>query len=642
MKLKKADTKTLAQFQCEKNRATEELFAQILSERGDLRLFFINENEPYTDGRNIVVDPAYMNLFADRKALGITEQLLCLDGRIGKDPWLALSLVTRALTIHESLHIIYSNFPSGAKSDERATAPIRLRVLLLLNNIIEDAFIEAAACSIYDNLEPHLLWFRCATCFANTKIKSTTELTFARLREEAAPQEPGETSVPVFPDTRLIQEYLEYMGCFLLLPMVRQGEPAAELLPYVEQTKQLFQAAMFEGDPDCRYGYVRQIFDLVEPLIPAGGEFASEFLRQLLAGQKTQNADDLSIKPFRQKGRKTKVYRGFFDDKDEPYALSEGKWPTDALEAFIGDAGENKEQIQTMLNAPAIRQEYSGKDFDCARIHQGITIRVERPKINFNLRRAYQNIYDQYRININTYNARFAQLLKGAVDEREEKQLFGSGLDTRHLGDVKRRRWYRQTRGAGIPDLAVLLLLDGSGSMSGRLREGAITSSLILHEVLRKNRIQHAIVEHRAIYDEPVLEHNILISFAGREEEKYRLLQLQADEGTREGLSLYWAERYLSEQSFAEHKLILMLSDGAPAHRVDDSAYYPPVSTKDTANAVRKITGRGTKLAAIALDRPGQDRNYRALKEMYPSVISCTDLGRLTGQLLNAISRELA
>ena len=117
---------------------------------------------------------------------------------------------------------------------------------------------------------------------------------------------------------------------------------------------------------------------------------------------------------------------------------------------------------------------------------------------------------------------------------------------------------------------------------------------------------------------------------------------LEADEGTREGLTLYWAEEYLMENSSADIKLIIMLSDGVPAHKIDDSdMYVPPVSVKDTANAVRKITSRGTKIVAIALDEVGEDDCYRMLREMYPAVVSCTDLTKLTGQLLLLVSREL-
>ena len=44
---------------------------------------------------------------------------------------------------------------------------------------------------------------------------------------------------------------------------------------------------------------------------------------------------------------------------------------------------------------------------------------------------------------------------------------------------------------------------------------------------------------------------------------------LEADEGTREGLTLYLAENYLIENSSADIKLIIMLSYGVPAHKID-------------------------------------------------------------------------
>ena len=106
-----------------------------------------------------------------------------------------------------------------------------------------------------------------------------------------------------------------------------------------------------------------------------------------------------------------------------------------------------------------------------------------------------------------------------------------------------------------------------------------------------------------------------------------------------EGLSLFWAERYLVQNSVAEKKLIVVISDGLPAHISDGIAYLPPVSIMDTRNAAQKIIRRGTKIIALAL---GGDTGscYDDLKQIYPETIDCTDLKSLTGQLLKVISRE--
>lgn len=66
----------LAGFQCDYIRSAEETFAQTLAENEKVRLFFINENEAFTDGRNIVVDPAVDELFTDRNALDQTAEFL--------------------------------------------------------------------------------------------------------------------------------------------------------------------------------------------------------------------------------------------------------------------------------------------------------------------------------------------------------------------------------------------------------------------------------------------------------------------------------------------------------------------------------------------------------------------------------------
>ena len=114
---------------------------------------------------------------------------------------------------------------------------------------------------------------------------------------------------------------------------------------------------------------------------------------------------------------------------------------------------------------------------------------------------------------------------------------------------------------------------------------------------------------------------------------------MDAGGDNRDALALYWAERYILKQSHVDSRLIIVLSDGDPAHDYDD--YYPPVSTKDTANAVRKIMKRGTDIIAISLDEDGSYECYDQLKEIYPNLIACNDLSRLTGQLLGLIAKLL-
>jgi nitric oxide reductase activation protein len=175
--------------------------------------------------------------------------------------------------------------------------------------------------------------------------------------------------------------------------------------------------------------------------------------------------------------------------------------------------------------------------------------------------------------------------------------------------------------------------------MQGARRKSAMESAVILHEVLKKQKIQHAIVEHRAAFDRPKVDINILLDFSARDEQKYNLMLLDAANNTRDALALFWAERYISQKTFCEHKLIIVLSDGEPCHDYDN--YVPPMSVKDTAGAVKKISARGTDIIAVALDNTDEYDTYEDLREIYPSLVACSDLFRLTGQLLKIISRKL-
>jgi len=610
----------LKEFQKDYNRLIEENFAQILTERSDIRLFFINENRCFTDGKNIVIDPTFFGLFADELTLKKTEAFLKINNEISANPVIALKMCARAPTIHECLHIIYSDFPCGCVSDERGTTNFRKEVLANISNFIEDAFIEAAGCSEFDNLEHFLLWFRVGIGFKSREEKDAVE-------------------------TDPLLKYLNYMCVFLLYPFFKQEAPSDEIAEYVEKTKQLFLDGAVCPESTERYTYTQKIFDIIEPLIPkeeTDKKPLERLMEKLLVGTKTHSGENSTMTDFSNKGKNAVISRRLFTDKEgNPI---EQKNIQKKINAEIIRINNEEKGNNTGLSGTIVY--FSSSDYDCSNIHKDIKIEIIKPKINLNLRKAYQNIANKYRLIINSYISRLSQLLKGAVDEIEDRRYFGTGIMSKKLADVKKRYWFKMVRGEDVPNIGFLFLIDGSGSMQGERLQGALETCVILHEVLLANKVPHAIVEHRAHYGKARLEHKLLVSFTGRKEEKYNLLGLEADEGTREGLTLYWAEKYLQNECPAEKKMIIMISDGAPAHSYTDNYgrekdYYPPVSIKDTALAVKKITRRGTEIIAIALSTPGEDDCYGQLKVMYKDVVACTDISKLTGQLLGVISKCL-
>lgn len=623
---KKEAANLLEQFQCDYNRELEETFSQTFSENDRVRLFFINENEAFTDGKNIVVDPAVDGLFADPKALLATEAYLHWPASVSRDPWYALRMITRAQTIHECLHILYTDFPCPCAADPRCDTKNKKTVMALISNIIEDAYIEAAGCSVYDNLELFLKFGRISRLFVSAPSEGTAVRVLSGISEEDADKRSS------------LCAYLNYMIDFLLYPMLRQDAPKKTLRPYVEQTKQLFLDGSTAESPALRYGFAQRIFDVIAPLIPDDETvLETDPVHRKLGGIKTHCADAGTPAAGSRKGKTQAVtVRLFTNLNGEEHGNAADLV---RLHAILSDYEEEKQTALRIVTYTGFQTVYSGQDYDCSALHRKIKINENHPRINLNLRKAYQNIYDRYRINIDSYNSRFLNLLKARVPIRDEKYRFGSGITSTRLGDPKRRYWHRYIPGVDIPDMAVLLLIDGSGSMYGSRRDSAVRSSVILHEVLKKQGIAHAIVEHRAGGDRPEIDCNILVGFNAGEEEKYNLMRIDAHNDNRDGLALYWAERYINLNTNTENKLIVALSDGLPAHGADD--YYPPVSTQDTANAVKKIMRRGTDIIAVALDDSDSFACYDMLKQIYPHIVACNDLKRLTGQLLTLISKQL-
>ena len=132
----------LDKFQTERNRSVEESFARAFAESDDVRLFFINEDKAYTDGKNIVVDPAFHDIYKDAECLDKTEKALGWPGLVSATPWNALKMVCRGLTLHECLHLLYTNFPGNQYKDpdffetEGNTHKNELKTIANISNII--------------------------------------------------------------------------------------------------------------------------------------------------------------------------------------------------------------------------------------------------------------------------------------------------------------------------------------------------------------------------------------------------------------------------------------------------------------------------------------------------------------------------
>ena len=142
----------------------------------------------------------------------------------------------------------------------------------------------------------------------------------------------------------------------------------------------------------------------------------------------------------------------------------------------------------------------------------------------------------------------------------------GQRIDAHSLTRTDKKFFYRNILPEDIPDMAVCLLIDESGSMTGPRIEAARKTAIVLYDFCTKCGIPICIIGHtEEYYGESRVK---LTSYAEYDSvdkmDKYRLMHISAKENNRDGYALkYCAERL--EKRNEDTKLLFVISDGQPA-----------------------------------------------------------------------------
>ena len=565
------DTDALDLILSEDNRILEEKYARELSDNNKVNLFFILENKAFTDGNNIVVDPSADDLYMKTNIIKKAEEKLGITRTIVNNCFTILKVISRGFIIHEALHIVYSDFPDEVINNERGSTENRKKVLLMLSNIIEDGYIENAGVSEFKNIEYYLKMLRTSLSLLIDNDKNN------------------------FNSYTALDIYFNYVCKETLFGGANYIIVHKKIWKCIKETIDIIKRAQIEINIKGRKEAVYKVFDIIEELITEEPWDESKISNLILNNNITRCRT--SINNITQKGRTPKITRRLFEDLDgRKVDLNKG-----SIEEIIELIDDEEDSIR--LSVGSIKF-ISAKEVKASNVHKGIKILIERPKVDLRNKVIYNRIISENKIAINNYSSKCRKLLEGEEIDKEEKQLFGSGINATRLGDVNKRYWYKNKTINKEVSCSFIILIDGSGSMYGSKNRQAIKSSIIIHEVLKKNNIEHAIVEERAVFDEPIVKHKILVDFKEKRNEKYNLVNLKAEHGTREGLSLLWVNDYLNKNSTAKEKVIIVISDGLPYHYIggEDITYEPPLSMIDTKDTVNRISKMGTKVIAIALE----------------------------------------
>jgi len=190
------------------------------------------------------------------------------------------------------------------------------------------------------------------------------------------------------------------------------------------------------------------------------------------------------------------------------------------------------------------------------------------------------------------------------------------------------RVFYRNILPNEMPELAVGLLLDESGSMSGYDRATyARATAIILHDFCLSLGIPIMIYGHSTSgYSVDLFSHaeDDVVDLNDR----YRLMDISARSTNRDGAALRFVAERLSRRP-EEYKLLIIVSDGQPNH----SGYSGTAAEEDLRGIKKEFHHKGVYLvaAAIGSDKENIERIYT------DSFLDITDLEQLPVKLTEKV-----
>lgn len=608
------------------NQDSEEFFAKIFSKQKSTSLIFQPGETACTDGQNIYITPEFQDLYKRPDFFREADNMLGYSKLYPKlrfpEPN-RIYMISHALLIHECLHIIYTDFTLNIHKDQEIQ-PQHRRIAAAILNIIEDSYIEAAGSEQFKEIKYPLLLLRTICGLQNNEEKNNPD------NEQPAP----------------LIRYINHIIQTILYPVTKVPEPAEDIKSSINKTLPLFYEGIKQPTGKERYGYAKKILQILidEGLTETNEqESLGKGLPDINTGTQgspdnnTGEAQDVSTDLFGQE------LNSLQNSNPENNQTSDAQKILDALKEAI----KNDETVKEILKDLAQEmQEADNSSITEKTSGQKQTIKKGEqldPTYNKNItftentfipdkenRSDYEAIKKHYKNTINKYK-KFINTIKSRTNIKESGYRYGNSINSSRLNDPKKRYWERNSEDFEAPELTVSLIIDGSGSMWKSRTQAAQKAAIILHEVLDNAMIPHRIAEFRSI-TYSTAEHNILIDFKSKANDKYTIMKLDGKGGNRDGLALRWALKDILKQP-QNDKIIIVISDGQP------SAYENiQYALDDMKDVQKKAKTKKVSIIAIALE---EEYIYQELKEYYKTILYCKDLEKLPETLAKIISKEL-
>lgn len=623
----------------ENNYESEKFFAKVFSKQKETELFYELSDTAYTDGKKIYITPEFQNIYQREDLFLQADKMLGWSKAYPKitfDIQDRLYFVNHALLIHECLHILYTDFTIKIGKDIK-NGYRYAKLLAVINNIIEDAYIEAAGSQKYRSVREILILLR-TLC----GLKANSE----QVKESEEEQEP-------------LTRYMNYIIQEILYPVTNKKPPKEDIKQLIKDTLPLFYEGIKQPTGKERYEYSKKILELIQKSgIVKENQSQNNIMKGLSGVIVLDPGTGINPDNEATEGEAQEISQDIFK-RDLSEAInrieSSSEPQSEKTEEILEGIEENKEILEEILKEIAKEVQESKettfsekaseeeKNQYEARTLDKVTQSGQRLKIVENkytpLKKnatEYLEIKKENQAVISYFKKHFMDKIKSMTESEETGYKFGKRIDSRKLADNKKRYWTRTEEAIGKPEIAIAILIDGSGSMQGKKNQAAKKAAVIMHEILEGAKINHFIGEFRTIgsWTQYTPEHNIIIDFGSKPNDKYNILRVKAQGGNRDGLALRWTFEKLQKQPESK-KVIIIISDGIPTeYESQEEAHL------DIEDIQRKATKKRTPILAIALEE-NSDYIYNCLKGYYKNIIKCNKPDELPKILIKEINKQI-
>lgn len=229
-------------------------------------------------------------------------------------------------------------------------------------------------------------------------------------------------------------------------------------------------------------------------------------------------------------------------------------------------------------------------------IHENVSYYVNRPDIQPSDKNCYDVIATRYKDVVQSLVKVVKRIIKEKKLTGERRGIYcGKSLDTSNLYRPDLKIFKDRKQPKKEISLALSVLIDESGSMSGQRCRSARNASIVLAEMCEQLNVPYEVFGHTALSGRVYLN-NYKNFDSLKKDDKYRLAQVDASFSNRDGAAILYVTERLKQRK-EQNKLFIIISDGEPA----DIGYYGDEAKSDLKYIHSQLISSGVDLIAAAI-----------------------------------------